>query len=108
MTLIEPTWDEARAAAHAAGEPLGTEQVDLAEGDRRVLAEPIIAATDLPPFDVSAMDGWAVAGEGPWQVVGEVLAGGLHPSPLQPGEAVAIATGAAVPSGTTCTSRRAE
>ncbi len=45
------------------------------------------------------MDGWAVAGDGPWRVVGRVLAGGPTAAPLAPGEAVAIATGATPPAG---------
>ena len=44
------------------------------------------------------MDGWAVAGPGPWRVLGELLAGGLA-GPLAPGDAVAVATGAWMPAG---------
>ncbi len=33
-----------------------------------VLAAPLVALSDLPSFDTSAMDGWAVAGPGPWAV----------------------------------------
>ena len=43
--------------------------MDLGAVRRRVLeAEPLRALTDLPSFDSSAMDGWAVAGEPPWLV----------------------------------------
>jgi molybdopterin molybdotransferase len=71
-----------------------------------VLAEPLVALTDLPAFDTSAMDGWAVSGAGPWRLAGQVLAGGTAGSPLGEGWAVAIATGAAVPSGATAVLRR--
>jgi molybdopterin molybdotransferase len=73
----------------------------------RFLAEPLLALTDLPSFDTSAMDGWAVAGDGPWTVheEGAVLAGHLSTGALAPGGAVRIATGARVPAGTTAVLR---
>ena len=69
ITRALPSWDDARAAAHAAARPLPTESVPVATADRRVLAAPLTARTALPPSDASAMDGWAVAGAGPWRVV---------------------------------------
>ena len=66
-----------------------------------MLAEPVSALADLPGFDTSAMDGWAICGPGPWQIVGAVLAGTAPDRDLRHGEAVVIATGAAVPVGTT-------
>lgn len=63
-----------------------------------VLAAPLTALTDLPSFDTSAMDGWAVAGPGPWTVRPDgVLAGQSGTAALGDGEAVRIATGARVP-----------
>lgn len=96
MTLVEPSWQHARAAAHTAGRPLTTETVRLIDALGRITAEPVLALTALPPHASSAMDGWAVCGDGPWTVIGAVLAGQVG-APLQPGEAVRIATGAAVP-----------
>ena len=64
-----------------------------------VLAAPLCAAGDLPGADVSAMDGFAVRGAGPWEVVGQVLAGDPPAAPLADGQAVEIATGAPVPAG---------
>jgi molybdopterin molybdotransferase len=53
-----------------------------------------------PAFDAAAMDGYAVAGAGPWRVVGQVLAGGpTWTGRLTEGCAVEIATGAVVPAG---------
>ncbi len=104
--LVAPGFDTAREAAHASGEPLGTETVPLRLGHRRVLAADVHAATDLPPFAASAMDGWAVSGTGPWIVAGAVLAGVLPSATLSRGQATAIATGAAVPFGTTAVVRR--
>ncbi|MCH7229388.1 molybdopterin molybdotransferase MoeA [Glycomyces sp. L485] len=96
------SWAEARETAWRAGyEARGAAEVlpfDAAAGSG--LAAPLTAASDLPAFPTSAVDAWAVAGEGPWRITGaEVLAGSV-PAPMGPGEAVKIATGAQVPAGT--------
>ena len=104
--LVSPSWDEARVAAHGAGTPLGSETVALHQAHRRTLACDVRAATDLPPFLSSAMDGWAVCGSGPWVLVGSVLAGFAHGAQLCDGDAVGIATGAAVPDGATAVVHR--
>jgi molybdopterin molybdotransferase len=59
----------------------------------------LLALTDLPVADVSAMDGWAVAGSSPWRVVAELPAGRVLDRPLADGECAGIATGAVVPVG---------
>lgn len=65
-----------------------------------VLAAPLVAATGFPPFDASAMDGYAVAGPSPWTLVDAPRAAGhTDTPPLPPGHASAIATGAALPPG---------
>ncbi|MGQ4718853.1 molybdopterin molybdotransferase MoeA [Streptomyces anulatus] len=98
-------WEEARAVARAVP-PLRPVTRDLAEALGHALAEPLTALTDLPPFDTSAMDGWAVAGPGPWRLRGGgVLAGG-QPEPLRRGTAVPIATGARLPEGAGAVLRR--
>ncbi|MFJ5111488.1 molybdopterin molybdotransferase MoeA [Streptomyces sp. NPDC088551] len=64
-------WEAARAlAARAAGSvpDARTASVPLDRALGRALAEPLTALTDLPSFDTSAMDGWAVSGPGPWSV----------------------------------------
>ncbi|WP_324790024.1 molybdopterin molybdotransferase MoeA [Streptomyces sp. H51] len=102
-------WPQARAtAAHAgsraARRALVSAPLDAALG--LTLAAPLDALTDLPSFDTSAMDGWAVAGPGPWDVRDEgVLAGHARPEPLTDGEAVRIATGARIPLETTAVLR---
>ncbi|WP_093875177.1 molybdopterin molybdotransferase MoeA [Streptomyces sp. TLI_105] len=104
-------WPEARAAAARAGSTAraGREprRLPLGQALGQVLAEPLLALTDLPSFDTSAMDGWAVAGPGPWAVRAEtpVLAGHAPVAALTDGEAVRIATGAPVPPGTTAVIR---
>ncbi|CAM5575761.1 Molybdopterin molybdenumtransferase OS=Streptomyces alboniger OX=132473 GN=CP975_18040 PE=3 SV=1 [Streptomyces alboniger] len=101
-------WDVARArASRAARAPEGPgASVPLAQALGTVLAAPLTALTDLPSFDTSAMDGWAVAGPGPWDVRADgVLAGDGRSAPLGDGEAVRIATGAAIPRDATAVLR---
>ncbi|WP_406366709.1 molybdopterin molybdotransferase MoeA [Streptomyces sp. NBC_01546] len=102
-------WPRARDTAARAGDGVRarTRQVPLADALGEVLATPLDALTDLPSFDTSAMDGWAVAGPGPWSVRagGGVLAGSERPDPLADGEAVRIATGARIPADTTAVIR---
>ena len=82
--------------------PLETERVPLEETAGRVLAEPATARVDLPPFDSSAMDGFAVrSADTPGRLpVSERIAAG-HPASgsLEPGQAMGIAAGGAVPDG---------
>ena len=52
--------DEARASVLAAVRPLASERVAVDEALGRVLAEDVVAGFDLPPFDSSAMDGFAL------------------------------------------------
>ena len=92
--------DEARKRVLAEVRPLPIEHLEPSLG--RVLAEPAVADEDLPPFDASAMDGFAVpSGEpGTLRIEGESRAGAPSPSPLAPGTACRISTGAVVPAGT--------
>ncbi|QYO66163.1 gephyrin-like molybdotransferase Glp [Leptolyngbya sp. 7M] len=85
--------------------PLGMESVPLNESVGRVLAEDIVADQDLPPFDRSQMDGYAVKAADTANVpvtlklVGESAAGRGWTGRLRKGEAVRIMTGAPVPAG---------
>jgi molybdopterin molybdotransferase len=82
--------------------PLGIEDVPVGLAAGRVLAEPATATIDLPSFDSSAMDGFAVRPEdtpGRLRVVGQSAAGRPFEGTLAAGEAVAISTGAVVPAG---------
>ncbi|MEV0805455.1 molybdopterin molybdotransferase MoeA [Micromonospora sp. NPDC050200] len=100
-------WEEARSRVYAVGlaAALPAIQRPLADTDGHTLAEPLTTRTDLPAFPTSGVDGWAVRGEGPWDVVGRVLAGNT-PHPLTAdGTTVEIATGAMVPEGTTAVLR---
>ncbi|HEY3688651.1 MAG TPA: molybdopterin molybdotransferase MoeA [Streptosporangiaceae bacterium] len=91
-------WGTARDRA-AAAPALAPVRLPLAAARGTVLAAPLYARSDLPACDTAAMDGYAVAGPGPWVVIGRVLPGRCGPRALSRGEAVEIGTGAAVPSG---------
>ncbi|MEV6030172.1 molybdopterin molybdotransferase MoeA [Nonomuraea sp. NPDC052116] len=94
------TWVTARALAKGSATPLEPASVLLADALGGHLTAPLTALVAVPGVDVSAMDGYAVAGAGPWRVVGRVLAGGAcYGEELRPGEAVEIATGAPTPAG---------
>ena len=98
--LPESSWHGARESAAMLAGVQGAEQVPVLLTPGRVLAANCVALCDLPSFDSSAMDGWAVAGDGPWTIVGETHAGSPPTAPLITGTAVRIATGAVLPVGT--------
>jgi len=88
---------------------LGVETVDISDSAGRVLAEDIIAGRGNPPWDNSAMDGYALQSadvaeaseESPvtLKVLYDLPAGGVPAGPIGPGEAVRIMTGAPTPEG---------
>jgi molybdopterin molybdotransferase len=92
-------WPEARAQARTAGLPLTPRWLSLQAACGRVLTADVLALTDLPVTDISAMDGWAVAGSPPWRVVADLPAGRVLAGRLADGECAGIATGAVVPDG---------
>ncbi len=97
--------DIAAAKALAAATPVAeAETVDLLAANGRVLATDVEATRDLPPFDASAMDGYAVSlddlrGLGPWRlpITGRIAAGDTPARSFS--GAVRILTGASVPQG---------
>ncbi len=98
------TVEEARARMTAGVAPGPAERVPLAEAIGRVLSEDVRARRDQPPYDASAMDGWAVrdadlAAGAALRVQGESAAGHPLDAVLKPGAAVRVFTGAAVPAG---------
>jgi molybdopterin molybdotransferase len=91
-------------ASHLA--PGAKETADLLHAAGRILAEPVAADRDIPPFPRSTRDGYAVRAAdlaklpARLTVLGEIKAGPLQiPSALKPGEAFSIMTGAPVPQG---------
>ena len=98
-------FEEALSRILALGTPaLSVERVPIEDLDGRVLAEDLVARADLPGFDYSSMDGYAVRtrdlGEPPIRlpVRGESRTGVL-PDALAPGSSMRIFTGAAIPAG---------
>ncbi|WP_395940230.1 molybdopterin molybdotransferase MoeA [Arthrobacter sp. KBS0703] len=86
------TWLEARQLAFDCAAPLAPVEVPLALAAGHTLTRNVAALQELPHYDSSAMDGWAINGGGPW-----ILAG--HEPFLCPGSASVIATGGLVPVG---------
>jgi molybdopterin molybdotransferase len=96
--------EEALARIFALCPAVGTEEVPLAQAAGRVLAAPVVAGRDQPPFRAAVMDGYAVRGAevevgASFRIVGEAPAGHAFSGYLGPGEAVRIFTGAPVPEG---------
>ncbi|WP_113913267.1 gephyrin-like molybdotransferase Glp [Roseovarius dicentrarchi] len=84
--------------------PLAVEMVPLRAGSGRVLAEPVFATRDQPPFAASAMDGYAVrssdvAPGATFTLIGEAAAGHSFNGTVGAGQAVRIFTGAPMPQG---------
>lgn len=99
-------FEEALKIALDATTPIRTtERVAIADADGRVAAEDVVSSLDVPPFDRSAMDGYAVrsadcsAPSAMLRVMGRVFTGEIFPGEVGPGECVEIATGAPLPSG---------
>lgn len=84
---------------------LDIETLLLSEADGRVLAEPLLAGLDLPPWPNSAMDGYALS-QADWQgealPVSQKIFAGQAGEPLLPGTCVRIFTGAPIPEGADC------
>lgn len=99
------TLDEAWSHISDEVQPLDSESVPLAEAHRRVLATPIHATSDWPPFDKAMMDGFAVRSadcQSPGstlKIVGLVAAGAASEQSLSPRQAIRINTGAPLPRG---------
>lgn len=96
--------DEAIAAILRRVPPPVAETVPLAEAAGRVLVAPVIATHDQPPFDSSAMDGYAVRAADVVEghrlaIAGVSQAGAGYDGPLGKGQAVRIFTGAPLPAG---------
>lgn len=98
------TVTQALDALFALAQPLPVETVPLVQAAGRVLARPVTARRDQPPFAASAMDGYAVPDAAPGQiftVIGESAAGTRFDGAVGAGQAVRIFTGAPVPPGAT-------
>lgn len=100
MLSVTEALDQILAAASPVAQ---SETLPVREALNHVLSEPVLAQTDAPAFDNSAMDGYALCADdlsddGELTVVGRSAAG-QPPAKLQPGSAMRIFTGAALPEG---------
>lgn len=96
-TIFEAPLDVAMEIAHNVAPPKEIVQrsTDLCTG--QVLAADVIAQSDLPPFAASRVDGYAICGKGPWEIVGTNLAGDTTEIELRSGQCIYVATGAQLP-----------
>jgi len=84
---------------------LEPEHVELRAAAGRILAEDVRSDIDMPPFDKSAMDGYACRREdlpGPLRVIATIPAGSVPTMPVGQGECAKVMTGAMVPEGADC------
>src|SRR5919201_5404634 len=102
--------EEALAAILDAASPIErTERIALRDASGRVLASPVVATADVPPFDRAAMDGYAVIAEDTFgagryepkvlRSVDKIYTGQMPARPIGRGECVEIAPGAPLPTG---------
>lgn len=108
MSLMPVTEALHRVLANASGEPLpATETLKLEAALGRVLAGPLRSLHDVPPWDNSAMDGYALHGDDAATAqqsglpISQRITAGMAPTPLEPGTCARIFTGAPVPAGAT-------
>lgn len=95
----DTTWARARELAASVIDPGPTHEIVVTKAIGCTLAADVHALVDLPGFTTAAMDGWVVAGEGPWEIVGTIDTGVPAARELRPGQAMRIATGGYVPAG---------
>jgi molybdopterin molybdotransferase len=98
--IQEAHWEQARSEAYGSWKKLPVEKISIGACLDRTLAKDALALVELPTYPTSAMDGYAVAGKGPWKIVGEVKAGAPMKDALKDKTAVKIATGSVIPENT--------
>jgi molybdopterin molybdotransferase len=98
--IQEAHWEQARSEAYGSWKKLPAEKISIGGCLDRTLATDALALVELPTYPTSAMDGYAVAGKGPWKIVGEVKAGAPMKGALKDKTAVKIATGSVIPENT--------
>jgi len=96
-------YESAKSLMLASAKTLPGERIDLERADGRILAEDVVSDIDMPPFDKSAMDGYACRREDLWRggltVIDEIPAGRRPGQTIRPGTCARIFTGAPVPVG---------
>ncbi len=99
------SFEKALETVLGSARPLGAESVDITDAANRVLAEDVKSDMDMPPFNKSAMDGYAcrradIANE--LEVIETIPAGYMPSKSVGPGQCAKIMTGAVVPEGADC------
>ena len=89
-------WDFAQELSFESVAPKPATQLPIAQAIGLVLAQDLTSDIDLPPAHTAMMDGYAVFGQGPWKIVGELHAGSFMPY-LDGGCALKVSTGAHLP-----------
>ncbi|HXH33618.1 MAG TPA: molybdopterin molybdotransferase MoeA [Plantibacter sp.] len=99
---MRASWSSARRLAHTVGvdnRSPDTERVALVGALDRVLAADLLTPIPIPHYASSAMDGWAVAGPGPWRLLARDSADRARSDRIGSGEAVEVLTGGLIPTG---------
>ena len=68
--MREGTWEQAFDNASHSFTKLAAQEVALTDATDRYTAADVLSLCDLPAFETSSMDGWAVSGDGPWNLIG--------------------------------------
>jgi len=89
-------WDLAVALSNQSVVAKPKISLPISQGLNRVLAQDLVSKISLPPAHTAMMDGYAVFGPGPWNVIGELHAGSYLPY-LESGYALKVSTGAHLP-----------
>lgn len=90
--MTDPSWEQARELARAAVRPAEPTDLNVHGALGTTTAADLCALGPVPHAATSAMDGWAVAGSGPWRI-------DATDGPLEPGHARPIVTGGVPPEG---------
>jgi len=93
--------EEAQRQLLALAPPMPSEEIAVEDASGKVLSADLIARRTQPPADLSAMDGYAIAGAGPWTLIGESRCGAPFADAIMAGQTVRISTGAQMPEGAT-------
>jgi molybdenum cofactor synthesis domain-containing protein len=105
------TFEEAKQALaqQLKPKPLGTESIPLLEAHNRIIAQDVVSALDIPPFDRSTVDGYAIKAQDTYgadenqpvkvKICGMVNIGEMPKLIVKNGEAAEIVTGAPIPEG---------
>ncbi len=99
--MREVSWNEAVTTAYRAFPALSSEEIGIHDSVGRYLSTDHFSLCDLPTFETASMDGWAICGDSPWKVRGEVITGKKSELRIGKSECLAIATGGVIPDGAT-------